>query len=295
MSSTKTIVMSDNTSKTVKNKHESKPSDYLKRKLLRRTLKHVHHTPSVDITSNDITSNDITSNEFTESIKILENTVIPIHLELPVELALNETKGVPYSNLKNGNTKPTYRDWTKTMKNVRDLTNDELSEREKRIQLLREKLKQKKPIINSPMQSSPIINSPIISSPIISSQIISSPVINNPMQSNPVINSPVINNQKIPNPIITNSVVKRITTTKLSKTYKVGRTKRGTISLLMSGPDHTKTVKAANNELKKHSMTDIKQYLRDHNLLQRGSNTPNDVARKLYESDMMTGEVTNST
>ena len=41
-------------------------------------------------------------------------------------------------------------------------------------------------------------------------------------------------------------------------------------------------------------LTDVKNYLRDHGLMKVGSNAPNDVIRKIYESSMLTGEVVNN-
>ena len=41
-------------------------------------------------------------------------------------------------------------------------------------------------------------------------------------------------------------------------------------------------------------MNDVKLYLREHNLIKIGSNAPNDVLRKMYESSMLAGEITNS-
>ena len=46
--------------------------------------------------------------------------------------------------------------------------------------------------------------------------------------------------------------------------------------------------------MKKKSINDIKSYLKDHNLIKIGSTAPNDVIRKLYESSMLAGEITNS-
>ena len=55
-----------------------------------------------------------------------------------------------------------------------------------------------------------------------------------------------------------------------------------------------KLVLHAQKDLKRKQINDIKTYLREHNLIKVGSNAPNDVLRKMYESAMLAGEITNS-
>ena len=55
-----------------------------------------------------------------------------------------------------------------------------------------------------------------------------------------------------------------------------------------------KNILDAHKELKKKQITDIKKYLRDHGLIKIGSNAPNDVVRKIYESSMLSGDIINT-
>ena len=55
-----------------------------------------------------------------------------------------------------------------------------------------------------------------------------------------------------------------------------------------------KLILNAQKDLKNKSINQVKEYLREHNFIKIGSNAPNDVLRKLYESAMLAGEITNS-
>ena len=54
-----------------------------------------------------------------------------------------------------------------------------------------------------------------------------------------------------------------------------------------------KNVMNAHKELKKKTINEVKKYLKERGLIKVGSNAPNDVIRKIYESSMLTGDVTN--
>lgn len=218
---------------------------------------------------------------------------------------------VPYGILKGG-TKPTYRDWSKTQRNniVTDpnsaltIQNLELNktktERENRLNNLREKLKQKQNEEESKKDNNLMITQNLIKNPNLNSNQVET----NPVETNPVESIEIESNILTPNSQLNvggnlhdEEIVgtKRITKKTTKRKYTLGKSRaKNSVSVLVKDRGTRKQILSAQKDLKKKNINDVKSYLRDHNLIKVGSNAPNDVLRKLYESAMLAGEITNS-
>jgi hypothetical protein len=320
--------------KKIKEEKDIKQKQY--EALQRKTLKN-YHTPSL---SSPYVNIDLPE----ELIDIPSENLLK-----PIILAKHDD--VPYGILKGG-TKPTYSQWNKTKKaNISFATQSSVSvnDREKRLQLLREKIQQNKlqlhamsepqmppsqlhsnsindtrqlqsnhtndtllppstsltqmpfevssPLTQMPFEvSSPLTQMPFeVSSPL--PQTSSTLLTSSHLSGGNIIDDPMLSQNMIKKSIqpIDNGIKKKITTKTIKKKYTLGKSNvKRQIGILLKDHATRKNIITAQRELKRKPVQEIKQYLREHNLIKIGTTAPNDVLRKMYENAMLAGDINNS-
>lgn len=278
--------------------------------------------------------------------KTLKNPYLHVNLELPEELktplcsselkytdndisniklkAQTIQQDVPYGCLKNGN-KPTYRNWqTTTQKNIlnhdaikntmidNNIENKQykMTEREKKLEMIREKLKFHQQMLKKEKESESNLynkDKPMVCDVDLSNQMpqihcldqmhivnqnISLPksivtLENNNIISNKTPLSEFIEDIKNEPKVMIKKTIKR--------KYTLGKSpinKR--VGILIKDNQTRKKIIIAQKEMKKKPVNEIKNYLKEHGLIKVGTNAPNDVIRKIYESSLLAGDINNN-
>ena len=182
---------------------------------------------------------------------------------------------VPYGILKGGS-KPTFRDWNKTRKNLEPITTIGAGMLENPHT---QKLKDLQLKLNSKSsQQSPQLSEPILLFPQV------------PVQPPKV---PLMVSGGKPH-VKSTPLGKKLLKRTIRRKYTLGKSKlKKSVSILLKDRETRKNVLIAHRALKTVPLSDINVYLKKQNLIKIGSAAPADVVRQIYESALLAGEITN--
>jgi hypothetical protein len=272
-------------------KVEEEKDDYERKKqeLYRKTVKNSNH-PFVNVELHEDLKEHPKPQVFESMPRPVNYTIKnnePVSTHQNHTLKLRPNSSVPYGNLKGG-TKPTYREWAKPVDN----------EREKRLNALKEKIKQQKEQQRQKLTHLPIENAVAPNLPTKIDTIF-------PTDTNLAtkIDTNLATDTKLTTKIDTtptttvdpNAIETRLTKRTIRKQHTIGKsTLKNTVSVLLKNNVTRKNVIMAHKELKQKPINEVKLYLREHNLIKAGSNAPNYMLREIYESSMLAGQIQNN-
>ena len=255
------------------------------------TLKNIDHNISLEL-----------PNELVENNKIIIKPVKPGNDDrINNQVTNSDSKVPPYGCLKNGK-KPTFRQWKQqTQKRANFSMSTSNIENNKESKNMKSKNMKSKNIINSrnEITSEPVINLNnklsidnkinLNETNVDTNKNDRETILKKIKQERKTINNKEniknnVNNKK------NNKYRKKIKTFK----YKLGKHNNKSVSVLIKNNYTRKKIQHEEKLLKKHSLIDVKNYLRKKNLIKSGSSAPEEVLRAIYEKSILAGDINNN-
>lgn len=184
--------------------------------------------------------------------------------EITSSIKPNVAPDPPYSILKGG-TKPTYRQWKKTLKKQM-FQDDIVKEKNVSIDMSPLKIESDDGVENINSKNSSMLG-----------------FNERKMRLNHIKSKLAFQEPK----------KRKIKTRRIRRKITLGKEK-GKVGVLVKSKKTRKIIKNEVNILKKKSINEIKEYLRKHNLMKIGSSAPDNIMRGIYESAYLSGDVYNN-
>ena len=259
-----------------------------KKKLLNKTIKQKENIGNIELNFNNIPYQLKQSNDNYNSLnasyeknthnksKNVDSIVNDILIDLDV----------PYGCLKNG-MKPTYKTWKNSIKNYSSMSNSN------KIEAIRPPTPPKSSTNANLNQSSNTytVNDLFANENNNQKENLLIKQIDNKLKKIQKEQEHVDENDEPIENVSDKRYVKKITKRK----YTLGKSnKYRKVGVLIKGRQTKKNILNSHKKIKKTDIHQIKKYLKKHGLLKTGSSCPDEVLRKMYESAVLSGDVTNT-
>jgi hypothetical protein len=86
--------------------------------------------------------------------------------------------------------------------------------------------------------------------------------------------------------------IKKVIKKTTKRKFTLGKS-NNRVSVLLKDKKTRKNIINAQRELKKTNINDVRKYLKKHGIIKAGTTAPTDVLRKMFESSMLAGDITN--
>lgn len=269
---------------------ELKHREKEKQKLLTKTFKQ-RHTHQYQPTNINQQPNIIPNLSINIPHQLKPSNSININANNTDDIVNQILQDLPYGCLKNGN-KPTYKTWKNGIQNYSDMAISD------KINLTRPPTPPKKKTENnfSAITHDSVIDTTTTTNTNKYKEAILKKQIDDKLKEIQSQQRQIFeeNDNENVNDNENNNVEKQYIKKTTKKKYNLGKSsKYRKVGILIKGRQTKKNIINSHKKLKKTDMHQIKKYLKKRGMLKTGSNCPDEILRKMYESAILSGDIRN--